>query len=401
MALDGTTPPDPPHQPRRTVHVGVLCLLMALPFIQYQTELLPDLPLNGAEQPPKTPSLTVNTWLDGSFANAVEPYLGAHIGFRGVFIRVANQVGYSVFGSLIGYQGPSVVLGKEGWLYEKHYVETYTQRGAHTDEAGRQALVAELVAFQQELQRHGIAFALVISPSKAEIVPQYLPDHLQARRAANPQPTTYELIVPELQRAGVRTIDGHALFVELRDKEPYLFPPGGTHWTYYGSLLFCLHLFEELSSVMPGRIALPEPQGVVWRKAMGTDGDLEQFINMFWFPSMDARLPYLRLKARPRPAEQRLSILMLGDSFAFTMVDMIGLMRVARDLDLLYYFRRHVHYPTPVLDSGGLLPHRSLSVPMDRSRVDWDRLLFHKDLVLLEINEVAIDVLAKEGAGWS
>ena len=79
-----------------------------------------------------------------------------------------------------GFQGTMwVVVGKNGYLYENGYINEYTGAAPKYINVTDDELINRAEALkdiQDELEARGIAFCVVISPSKAGSLPQFIPD---------------------------------------------------------------------------------------------------------------------------------------------------------------------------------------------------------------------------------
>ncbi|MDA0990768.1 MAG: hypothetical protein O3A51_08460, partial [Verrucomicrobia bacterium] len=286
--------------------------------------------------------------------------------------------------------GTPITRGKDLWLYETEYVKFYRKpRGIR--ERDRQKFVTDLKALQDELDARGIVFALVISPSKPEIIPDYLPENIIAERAASQRRSAYDELVPELEAFGVRFFDGRAFFLQLkRDNISPLFARGGTHWTYYAAFLFCQHILQEIQPTLPDNLIVPELGELDWQLPQGSDKDLAAMLNLITFNPLTDELPYPTAIISPLPITERPDVLMVGDSFSYTLLDALNTSRSVGKLDLLYYFKRYFDYPEADLD-GPVMPHVDFQgAKIDRSDIDWDHLLLSRQIVLLEINEILL-----------
>lgn len=368
----------------------LLVLLMAAPFIQRTHRFFPEIKLHGVETPPPRPVLSVRSWFDGAYAPAAEAYLGFRIGGRALAVKLHNQIRYSLFRSVAGSSGTRITLGTNGWLYETEYVNKYLDRTG-MDPPGGAGFVGNLRALQDELEKRGIVFALVVTPSKPEIVPEHLPNRVVARRAGNVAPNAYETLVPALKRAGVRVVDGHAYFKTLHaEGTPDLFARGGTHWTYAACFGFCRHLLETLQPLLPDRIRVPDLTDGARQQAQGTDRDLADLLNLFSCSPRHDQLPYPDFVGAALPMQERPDLLMVGDSFSFTMCDALNRARAIAGMDVLYYFKTLYAYPAEDIDTYFIRHTHLRSPPIDINQVDWRRFLLNKEIVLLEINEILL-----------
>lgn len=380
--------PSNPHPWPARLQAILLVLLMALPYIQRVNRPFKESLLAGAEIAPARPILSWANWFNASFAPASEKYMTYKIGFRGHGIKLRNQVNTTLFRRATGTFGTPVTLGRDGWIYETEYVNRYVDRTGM--EAERRArFAADLAALQDELERCGIVFALVITPSKAEIIPEHLPGRLVARRRTTPN--AYEQLLPELAQAGVRVMDAHAWFAaEHARGAADLFPRGGTHWSYDAAFRFCRHMLAQLQPLMPQRLRVPALAAGARRPAQGTDRDLALLLNVFVCPAREDLLPYPDFAGDALPMAQRPGILLVGDSFAFTIVDALNRARAGAETDLLYYFKRVYNYPAADIPTY-LVSHQDyVGPPLEDGAVDWERYLLSKELVLLEINEIML-----------
>jgi len=324
----------------------------------------------------------------GAAARQFEAYFARKVGFRSEVVRSVNQFNFSVLGKISGNMGTPVILGKDHWLYEHEYVRHYV-RELGVNDRDRSDFVSSLKRFQDALKARGIAFVLVISPSKPEIYPEHLPDQYRNRVVRDTPTRAYGMLRPEFEAAGVNVFDVHRFFKDAKPKSELLFAKTGTHWNYYGSFLACRQMLWELRDNQGLQLALPQLERIVMDSTVGTDEDLLQLLNLLWFEfSEKSQTPYPIVSTDPVEMELRPNVLVVGDSFSFTLIDALNLSKSVREIDLLYYFKRHFRYP--VEDKEGYVQdHEGAEIgPIDYNNLDWKRLLLDKDLVILEINEI-------------
>jgi len=96
--------------------------------------------------------------------------------------------------------------------------------------------------------------------------------------------STYELLLPELEAAGVTLVDGHRIFLAERERgDTLLFARGGTHWNHYGTAIIAEHLLAALDRRAPGRfVQLDVTDSRVDDKVWSTDDDLGALLNVWW-----------------------------------------------------------------------------------------------------------------------
>lgn len=222
---------------------------------------------------------------------------------------------------------------------------------------------------------------VVIAPSKAEIYPEALPPRfvLPGRERRR---STYELLAPQLEAAGIALVDGHRIFIEERSRSAsLLFARGGTHWNHYGGALIAERLLAALDRRAPGRFVQLKVTGAragsdVW----STDDDLGTLMNLWrprpW-PGPQTHPVVERLSEGRAPAR----LLFVGDSFTLTCMEYLtgeGLMAPG---DSIYYFNRRIRYP------GGA------STPLERRDFDVLGEIEGQDAVVLVMSEYFLNDL--------
>ena len=134
--------------------------------------------------------------------------------------------------------GGHVVQGRDGWLFEKPYLDAAFRtnlpiRTARVRVRTRAAL-ANLRAALEGI-RPGAPVAFVLAPSKAEVLRDRAPDRYFAfaerpeEEDADPEP--YRTVRSLLEQTGFAAVDGLVDFVGGPGLPSAFFPYGGTHWT--------------------------------------------------------------------------------------------------------------------------------------------------------------------------
>jgi hypothetical protein len=371
---------------------------LLLPVAQMICPFLNDPPLSGVEPDTRPIVWSVGGWLDGSLATTLDQRVRRGIGFRPASVRVVNQLRLALdLPDCLGTEH-KVVMGKENWLYERIYLPFYQDpRPMMTDDDRRQ-LVAELKALQEKLAARGTTFVLVISPSKCEVYPEYLPDEVVAARVPYEGRTDYQSCVEELTAAGVNFIDGPAIFRRCKGEVDQLFSRTGVHWSYHGAFLVWRELLAKVNEVSDLRLPIPELVGTEYARARHADHDLGRLINAYVVPGGRPRLPYPVVKADPLPFHDRPNFLFVGSSFCWTLMDSLYVSQSAREVDIFYYNR--THYRTPDGDRPrypGQVFERVPVCSLEEESPDWRRALMQKDVVVMEMIEFGF---VKKGWGF-
>lgn len=371
----------------RAALVAVTALLLAASPLEWALHILPQRRLGGIERKARPVPLSWAAWKDGAFAHSFEAWYGQRFGGRPWFVLCANQLRYRALGVLPRTRGTSVTLGEDHWLFENAYIKEYIGKTAiAVPEAGDKAL-PRLRALADFCASNGVAFAVIVSPSKAVVYPEKMPPEF---RTPATTPHGRDVILPKLRTAGIPVVDAHALFLDWKNEPgaPLLFAPTGTHWTYDAAWRI---LLEAL------RVARPQTKPFVTpattretRVAEPPDRDLCALINLLHFDAPDEEsVPYpVFATGESVPANWPTTrVGMLGDSFCHALADLLARSGLDHTTEYLYYGRRLYHStprgPNEPADIEG-------GDPIDWTRFDFPAWLKGLDVFLLECNEIML-----------
>ena len=357
-----------------SIAAALFFLCLALPLFQMLTGVPPDYALSGVETPAGRPGASISGWWTGSFQAAFDSWINQRIGLRGVLVRTANQFNYSLFRELPQGRGTPVLMGREGFLFEKAYVDAYHAEGQRPDSE------LENVSFstkrlQDRLAEDGIAFLLVIAPSKAEIYPEHLPEGADV--AGRPgRRTNDQNFVAHLRADGVNLVYAHELFLEWKQQPgaPLLFAKGGTHWNQYGAARVVSRVMEELRELTGKDLPTLRVVGAETnRTVVDADNDLGELVNL-WSgrPLAGPQIhPVLETGEGTYPPD----LLVIGDSFVFTLTNLMDRQGLYRKRDTYYYYNRQYFYP------------EAPNVELDKRQLDLLKEIEGRDAIVIEVSE--------------
>jgi hypothetical protein len=349
-------------------------LFLALPLAQMATGWPPDYPLAGVETPAGRPPAGVRAWWNGTMQTDFDAWLGQRIGLRGLLVRTANQIRFTLFRELPKRSGTQVLLGRDGMLFEKVYVDAYNRSGQRPGSELRN-ISASTRRLQDRLAADGIAFLLVIAPSKAEIYPEFLPP--EADVAGRPgRRSNYENFIKYLHRDGVNVVDGHALFQEWKREPgaPRLFANGGTHWNEYGAARIVAEITGRLRELTGKDLPTVAVLGAVTnRTVVGEDNDLGELANLWSARPLAG--PQVHPVAEVRPGSHVPDLLFVGDSFVFTLTNFMDRHGLYRRRNTYYYYNREYFWPV------------APNAPLDKRQLDLLAELEGRDAVVIEVGE--------------
>jgi hypothetical protein len=369
-------------------------LLLATGFIAWLwlvggLTFLPGLQLGGSlrgvtEKPPP-PGWSLAGLLNGATFSAAEEWFAQHIGFHNLWVRLDNQISYTLLReSPVRESGTRVVVGPDDWLYEHVYITAAITPGAR-----KVAELTELAALirrvQDKLARRGHPLLLVVAPSKVEIYPEHVPPAHFAGLDPATVTTTYEQLRPLLHAAGVEFFDGPDRFATWKSEgRGHLFARTGTHWSYYA----IYHVLGELRDSLNPQLQRPLPEleltALDYRPPQRTDTDLHRLLNLLLPPLHDPLQPFPVIRAQSSlPDEALPRLLWVNDSFGLGLIDVLYHAHAMRPTECLYYNENVYALP------GFAKTTRRIS------DIDWESYLTGFDAVVMVLNELAF-----EQGGW-
>ncbi len=352
-------------------------LVIGVFLIQTHLKPFPDMILKGAEQKAALRMPTASDIFGGKFQAAVDQWLKQHVGFRGFLIKCDNQINYSLFNEFSRNNSRKVVLGKDKYLYEQPYIDYYnriTRVPIHVLEAKAKSLKL----LQDRLLRRNVRFLLLLTASKTSVYPEFLPDRFILRDNLD-RNDDYRNFVPILKKHGVNYIDGRELLLQKKAAaEPNLYPTSGSHWSLYGSYFFTVSLIDRIEELLGKRLIHIGCRKVVRsREPVELDSDIARLGNILFTRSLFTEYLYPETYPVGGEGSYRPDVLMVGTSFCWNIIPHLEKNAFFSRLNFYYYFNTDHSFPAGRHD------------PIDRARVDWKGDIFTRDIILIEINEIA------------
>src|SRR5678816_2513461 len=123
---------------------------------------------------PLQPSWTLSGWASGDFQRRFDRWFAAVVEPRGWVIPLTNQVYYDVFAKSHMYDR-TIVIGRAGALYEREYVAAWCGADEPAPAAALAEIAARAGAFHHHLAGEGKVLLVLVTPSKASVMAEYLP----------------------------------------------------------------------------------------------------------------------------------------------------------------------------------------------------------------------------------
>lgn len=349
-----------------------------LPFAVQALKLVPPGKLDGVTLDVPRVELDWSSYREGKFQESFEANFGAGLGLRTQAVRADNELNFRLFHALGHSPRHFAVLGKDGYLFERGYVDSFNRRDEVPIEE-IEARVKSLLSLQQFMEARGKTLLVLITPNKAMLYSEYLPDSLidsDRQRVTS----SYEKLLSLLQRYGVHYFDAEGYLSSLKSTVPFtFFTNSGTHWGDPAACEVSARVLERIGEQLRRRVPRLQCAPYVETPALRLeDTDVLRICNL-WSPERLMR-PAFYSKARIMGSGPA-SVLIVGGSFNRALIRYLNRARI--DNTLFYYYSK--------------LERRGRSMPIDKAALDFERQVFQKDVIIVEVN---VEVIASLGFGF-
>ncbi len=186
------------------------------------------------------PELKAKNILD--YPTEYESYTNDHLAFKNQFVRLNTIININFFNFI---DSKVAILGEENWLFYNHsnYIVDYKGINHYTDEELERKL-KDIELFKDNLKIKGIKFALMITPNKASVYPEYMPDDI---KVVNQLKRSDQLVQYFEQNSDINIIKSKEALISIKENSPYnLYFKYGTHWNQVGAFIGSQQLSEAL-----------------------------------------------------------------------------------------------------------------------------------------------------------
>ncbi|MBC7863089.1 MAG: hypothetical protein IAF38_08950 [Bacteroidia bacterium] len=324
------------HKIKKYLFGGVMLVLL-LPLIQWKTKLFPIAELNGDIKKKDKVWFTKENWLSLKYQDSAEAWFNEEFGFRNTCVRLRNQVEFSLYNIA---KAKEVVIGKEGYFYEKNYILAYTGKDYIGDEAIADRAM-KLKKLQDTLEKIHITLVIALAPGKASFYPQYIPDEFGAASTK----TNYLALSAALKKNSTNVIDMNKWFLQMRETAKYpLFPKTGIHWSRYGTVLAIDSIIKYIEKKR--NIDLPS---VITEKFVSRnyalnppDDDLAKGMNLMFEPT-PLEMGYPIYHIEDSAGKVRPTMISVADSYFMALFDQGISPKAFGKIDFWYYNQEVYH----------------------------------------------------------
>jgi hypothetical protein len=288
----------------------LLMFLLWVPIIQQNTGYFTEPELKGAFTMPPKPELSKEHLSSSEYQKQLEDYLNYRFGFRGLFVKIKNSLGYLLWNEVPVSDN---IIGKDGYFFSKGSI----LRSIGADYNGKeknQEIINKISFFKEGLAHRGIPLLILMAPSKESVMPGFMPYIYHGKIKDR---NDYSDILRGCAANNISFLDLCSYLRKAIDTSAYpLFTKTGFHWSIYGASVAhdlmirkIAHLFKE---PMPTYVR----EGVEWSDTSRlSDNDFEYPMN-FLFKLKNPPYAYPKLKIiETTEKKRRPKVIIIGDSF--------------------------------------------------------------------------------------
>lgn len=305
-------------RPRQAIFIiiitCIICIPLALQEVYTLTGRRYDLPLVGVASGTQAPEKSLQGFVDGSYQSEYEQWLNTSLIPRGVFVKLYNQIRYSLFN-----QGSEWIIGKNKDIIGLDYINEYLSLGQTYDfslaenQQAMQEYIGHLESVQEKLEKLGKHFLIYTTPSKAEYYPENIPEKYWMQKPENGM-RGISLFRKLIEQTDVNYLDTREIIEQHREYP--LFYTTGIHWARPVEQQVSNAIFEKLEAISGKSFRKLELMDVrtsetpFWR-----DSDVFQLQNLYEDVSGQT---YYEYEVAPvyTDAYDKLNILKQGGSFS-------------------------------------------------------------------------------------
>jgi len=207
----------------------------------------------------------------------------------------------------------TVVIGKNGYLYDKGYIEGYT--GKDFIGKGRIDLQIEKAkVVQTELKKKNIDLLFVFAPGKGSYFPEYIPDGLNT--IASLDSTNFTCYINAISKTNLNYIDLRTYLISLKNKTPYpIYSQMGVHWGNYACYLAMDTICKKIEQIKNISLTKFKINKIELRDTLQrTDKDEGDLVNVFTTLPF-YKMAYLTIEYSRNATTVKPNLLAVSDSY--------------------------------------------------------------------------------------
>ncbi|MCD4772034.1 MAG: hypothetical protein K8R41_01475 [Bacteroidales bacterium] len=339
----------------------IIIVFLILPLFQEKTLLFNSNVLKGSFTKENFPELSIKDYYSGSFQKSFNNYLEQNIGFRSFFVRVNNQINYSIFKQT---NAKDVLLGKEGYLFRKSGNFSYNGLDYVGDKTVNEK-TKKLKFIVTELNKKDVKLFIVIAPNKRSFYEEFLTENSISKIKRK---TNYIEYKKQLDKLEIPYLNLEEVFLKNKNHEYPLFSKCGIHWTQYGAafaLDTIVGYMENLSGISMPEIVFDK---ITPKKSWPPDVDIQNTMNLL-FDLPEKQLYYPKLSYKTDTNTVKPNTIVIGDSY-YHAIQWTGMPKgIFSKESAFWYYNK----------SGFTTDNKKFKV----DEIDYEKAIFDADFIIL------------------
>jgi hypothetical protein len=322
------------------------------------------------------PQIDVTNWLNGDLQKAVNSFISEHFSGRELLIRVYDQFLYRLFDKSY-MSNETIIDGKRGNLFGDYYLAVFGHYIEPMRSEEAEALVVMMKYLSNRLKELGSCFVFVITPNKASVYPEDIPDrYLTKLNRGDREQLNYDMLVPLLKRYEIPYVDGRQITIEHKESIPVrAFAKTGVHWSravaFFSATALLKTIERESGREMP---ELSESVESIDARPDDQDDDLFRLLNLIEKPKQRYLHPIFRTAENWTKRKGILTV--VGSSFLGQIVSDLDAAELFESINYYFYFKAYkTRYPGRIVSA------------VDENAVPWKEDFWNSAAVVLEANE--------------
>jgi hypothetical protein len=310
-------------------------ILLSLSVLQAKLlhRFIKEKSLYGSVAPPRDTALSFNTWFSADYQGIKEKKLNYYFGFRTEFIKLHNQLEWSLFKSI---SSPRVISGKNDFLFYQADINGYNGT-IYSGVDSIKTNVIKLKYINNVLEKLNKKLLVIIAPNKSDIYSELLPDSLQAIKG----PSNYSVYAKLLKEDSIPFIDFNKYFKAEKSNSPFpLFSPYGSHYSIYGACKAGDSIIHYIEKTTGEELPLAQIDSIKEERPTGSDVDLIYLMNLSSPLQCKGLLAYPAISIKENKTSYKPKVLIIGDSFFSVLIDYYHILNFFSAQSSFWYYNK-------------------------------------------------------------
>ena len=249
--------------------VTVLCFLY-LP-LTYFFGVKKSAVIYGVEKITELPDIKEKSFKEKQYQPLFEAWWNTHFAFRKNMLKAKNQIyDWMNFGQMHSGINNAVIQGKQGYLYERFYFNSYSKNCHNIPNS-----LNKIKDLDRILKKKDMSLFVILAPNKAVTYSDLIPKRYRFFLGDNCE--YYDKLEKELKKLNIKIFNSQPVVSMMKKSEKYQpFSKTGTHWNHYGAG----RVVQEAASFFGwGNIEISDIR--TGNKPYSTERDIANLLNLF------------------------------------------------------------------------------------------------------------------------